>query len=213
MRRLPCSPSHEALMSGAYSDLRKVARSLALASLFDQPAERDMICDLLHLGLELEKIKEIASEPMLAMIRMQWWADLFTSETGPTEAADFAKRLYHHKDLSNDDVLAVIQQTQDSLQSPQAYVAWPQIFHLIVKANGWQIEAQITQTLGQNFAKFYLKSRMLNFFTHDLFKHKLQVMINQTIHIRSLSHLLFEKYVDQNLQLDIVKFEKCTNFL
>ena len=142
-------------MSGAYSDLRKVARSLALASLFDQPAERDMICDLLHLGLELEKIKEIASEPMLAMIRMQWWADLFTSETGPTEAADFAKRLYHHKDLSNDDVLAVIQQTQDSLQSPQAYVAWPQIFHLIVKANGWQIEAQITQTLGQNFAKFY----------------------------------------------------------
>ena len=142
-------------MSEPYTQLRKRARSLALATLFDKPAQRDMICDLLLLGLELEKIRAIASEPMLAMIRMQWWYDLFANQTLSAEASDFAYRLYHDEKISNNALLALIEETQGSLQTEQAYVAWPKLYQLIAQANGWQIEPDLLTRLGQNFAKFY----------------------------------------------------------
>lgn len=142
-------------MSAPYQELRERARSLALATLFDKPQERDIICDLIQLGLELEKIIEIASEPMLAMIRMQWWVDLFDAEAPQKEAPDFAKRLYHNAALAKADLLEIVQTTQDSLQSPQPHVAWDAIFRHIAKANGWQIKADILNQIGQNLGTLY----------------------------------------------------------
>lgn len=142
-------------MSQPYQELRIRARSLALASLFDKPDERDIICDLIQLGLELEKIIEIASEPMLAMIRMQWWVDLFDAETPLNEAPDFAKRLHHYPQPAKADLLEIVQLTQDSLQSPAPHVAWDAIFRHISKANGWHIEEAILNQIGENLGTLY----------------------------------------------------------
>lgn len=147
---LPSTPSAQ-----AYHELRALARALALATLFDKPEARSHTCDLLQLGLELEKITDIASEPMLAMIRMQWWADLFSHTQAPHEAPDFAKRLYANPAIANHDMLAVIQATQDSLQLPQAATSWDKLFCLISVANGWQIEESVLLRLGQNFGALY----------------------------------------------------------
>ena len=142
-------------MSSAYHDLRENARALALATLFDKAHERDVICDLLQLGLELEKILEIASEPMLAMIRMQWWVDLFDSETLSDEAPYFAQRLYHSQAVSKPDILAILHKTQDSLQSPQPQMAWDVLFTVIAKSNGWHIDNSVMTQLGRNLGVLY----------------------------------------------------------
>ena len=142
-------------MSQSYRELRDRARSLALATLFDKATARDRSCDLLQLGLELEKIIEIASEPMLAMIRMQYWSDLFENTSMPPETAAFVKRLAEDTGLPNSDILEIIQQTQTSLQSPTPSVAWDVIFTVMAKANHWQIDTPILTQLGRNIGALY----------------------------------------------------------
>ena len=142
-------------MSASYRELRTCARSLALATIFDKPHQRDMICDLLQLALELEKIIEIASEPMLAMIRMQWWVDLFEAPTIISEAPDFARRLHENPAIKSADVLAILHHTQDSLQSPQPAVAWDKAFYAIASSNDWEIEQAIMARLGRNLGALY----------------------------------------------------------
>lgn len=142
-------------MSQSYRELRDRARSLALATLFDSASARDISCDLLQLGLELEKIIEIASEPMLAMIRMQWWAELFDNPVMPPETAEFVKRLAQYDSLPKEALLSIIQQTQDSLQTPTPSVAWDNIFIVMAKANGWHIETAILSQLGRNIGALY----------------------------------------------------------
>ena len=142
-------------MSQSYRELRDRARSLALATLFDSASARDISCDLLQLGLELEKIIEIASEPMLAMIRMQWWAELFDNPVIPPETAEFVKRLAQYDSLPKEALLSIIQQTQDSLQTPTPSVAWDNIFIVMAKANGWHIETAILSQLGRNIGALY----------------------------------------------------------
>ncbi|MGC6517933.1 MAG: hypothetical protein ACON49_07925 [Candidatus Puniceispirillaceae bacterium] len=143
------------MASDAYSQLRAHARSLALTTIFDKPHERDIICDLLQLGLELEKIKEIASEPMLAMIRMQWWYDLFEAGTLPHEAPDFAKRLYDNNAITKADLLHIVQTSRDSLQTPIPEVSWETLFIVIAKSNDWQISVTCLRQMGRNFAALY----------------------------------------------------------
>lgn len=142
-------------MTQAYQELRETARALALATLFDKPDERDVICDLLQLGLELEKILEIASEPMLAMIRMQWWVDLFDNADLSDEAPEFAKRLYLSELVAKQDILTILHQTQDSLQSPEPKMAWDVLFTVIARSNGWQIDEEIMKLLGRNLGALY----------------------------------------------------------
>lgn len=143
------------ITSTPYADLRQRARALALATLFDKPQSRDNICDLLQLGLELEKIIDIASEPMLAMIRMQWWCDMFDATSPPQEAPDFAIRLYHNQSVDNQALCAFVQLVQETLQSPEPHMRWDQLFTLLVEANNWDIELSVMQQLGRNFGALY----------------------------------------------------------
>ena len=139
-----------------YSDLRQRARALALATLFDKPQARDNICDLLQLGLELEKILEIASEPMLAMIRMQWWCDMFESMTPPQEAPDFAIRLYRNQAVENQSLSAFVRSVQETLQSPEPHMLWGHLFTLLTESNSWDIDRSVMQQLGLNFGALYI---------------------------------------------------------
>ena len=142
-------------MSDPYQDLRNRARSLALATLFDAPDERDIICDLMQLGLELEKIIEIASEPMLAIIRIQWWYDILVGDGALREAPDFVKRLKQYPSLGQDELAAIIQETQDSLQTPDPKVAWDKLFIALAAANGWQVKEDVLCQLGHNLGTLY----------------------------------------------------------
>ena len=54
---------------------------------------------------------------MLAMIRMQWWCDMFESMTPPQEAPDFAIRLYRNQAVENQSLSAFVRAVQETLQS------------------------------------------------------------------------------------------------
>ena len=62
-------------MSGGWQALRETDRDLALALLFAPAASRDLIADRLSLAIEAETAMKLASEPMLAAIRLQWWVE------------------------------------------------------------------------------------------------------------------------------------------
>ena len=142
-------------MSTPYQELHERARALALTVIFDKPEERDVICDILQLGLELEKIIEIASEPMLAMIRMQWWLDLIAKSDGEDDISPLAQRLKKRFGDNHHLLVSALQNTQDSLQTPAHYVDWPSLFTVIDTQLAWQADPQMIAQLGRNMAALY----------------------------------------------------------
>ena len=86
---------------------------------------------------------------------MQWWVDLFDNASLSDEAPDFAKRLYNASAIPMNDILSIVQQTQDSLQSPNPEMAWDRLFIVMARANGWQIEEVVLRQLGQNLGALY----------------------------------------------------------
>ena len=78
-------------MSRAWPSLREADRELALALLFSPAKTRDILADRLNLALECESAIHIASEPMLAAIRLQWWVEAI--ETGRHEQVPLMLRL------------------------------------------------------------------------------------------------------------------------
>jgi len=67
-------------MSAGWLALREADRDLALALLFTPRHHRENLADRLNLALECEAAVRVASEPMLAAIRLQWWVEAI--ETG-----------------------------------------------------------------------------------------------------------------------------------
>ena len=76
--RRACRP----VMSGGWRALRETDRDLALALLFAPVASRDLIADRLSLAMEAETAMKLASEPMLAAIRLQWWVEAIQNPSG-----------------------------------------------------------------------------------------------------------------------------------
>ena len=75
----------------AYNSLRQHAPRLALALLFQPERQKATLSTLLLLGLEFDRIAAQVSEPMLAMIRLQWWQDQL--DTGDGSASPLAAHL------------------------------------------------------------------------------------------------------------------------
>ena len=142
-------------MSASYQELHKRARALAFTVIFDKPEERDVICDILQLGLELEKIIEIASEPMLAMIRMQWWLDLISNADKADDISPLAYRLSMRFGDNHQKLITALQNTQDSLQTPSHYVDWPSLLIALDDHLGWHADRQMLAQLGKNMAALY----------------------------------------------------------
>ena len=142
-------------MSASYQELRGSARALALTLIFDKSSERDLISDVLLLGLELEKIRDLASEPMIAMIRLQWWRDLLETGALPQGAPPLASRLIEHDTIDKPALIAAIEETQAALQMPPAAVSWEHLFLAINKSVGWHYDDAVMSQIGQNMTALY----------------------------------------------------------
>ena len=86
---------------------------------------------------------------------MQWWVDLFDNASLSDKAPDFAKRLYNALAIATNDILSIVQETQDSLQSPNPEMAWARLFIVMANANSWQIDETIMKQLGRNLGALY----------------------------------------------------------
>ena len=105
-------------MSGGWQALRETDRDLALALLFAPAASRDLIADRLSLAIEAETAMKLASEPMLAAIRLQWWVEVIQNVSG--ESVPLMERLLGHLDrgsLASADLVAQMELWQDRLST------------------------------------------------------------------------------------------------
>ena len=83
-------------MSAGWQALRATDRDLALALLFAPGASRELIADRMSLAIEAETALKLASEPMLAAIRLQWWVEAI--EQGSGGPVPLMQRLQRHLD-------------------------------------------------------------------------------------------------------------------
>ena len=122
-------------MSGAWPALREADRDLALALLFAPRRTRDLFADRLSLALECEAAIRVASEPMLAAIRLQWWVEAI--ESGRHEQVPLMLRLWHRIEAGEADAAGLIDQVglwQDRLASAPEDLGgcWAACFAMLV---------------------------------------------------------------------------------
>ena len=63
----------------SWKSLRSNAPLLSYSLLFQNVEQRQLLADILSLGLEFDFILAQASEPMLALIRLKWWEEKIKS--------------------------------------------------------------------------------------------------------------------------------------
>ena len=105
-------------MSSGWQALRETDRDLSLALLFAPAASRDPIADRLSLAIEAETAMKLASEPMLAAVRLQWWVEAIQNSSG--DSVPLMGRLLGHLDrgsLASADLVAQMGLWQDRLST------------------------------------------------------------------------------------------------
>ena len=80
-----------------------------LTVLFAPPAKRDALLSLYALNHELARAREVASEPTLALIRLQWWREVVEGAVRHHVVATPLKAAIEAGSLSRNDLLAVIE--------------------------------------------------------------------------------------------------------
>ncbi|MEK9937054.1 MAG: hypothetical protein VW619_11520 [Rhodobiaceae bacterium] len=121
-------------MSGSWPALRDSDRDLALCLLFSPASMRPLLADRLSLALEAENSLRVASEPMLAAIRLQWWVEAI--EAGRDENVPLMRRLLAHLDaghMDQCDLLAQLAIWQDRLADDRisAAACWQRLFVML----------------------------------------------------------------------------------
>ena len=104
-------------MTEGWRNLRNTDRDLAFCLLFASAPRRDLLADRLILAHEAESAIHVASDSLLAAIRLQWWCDAL--ETRRHENVPLTMRLLSHIDagrLTVEDITMQLALWQDRLQ-------------------------------------------------------------------------------------------------
>ena len=118
----------------AYNSLRQHAPRLALALLFQPERQKATLSTLLLLGLEFDRIAAQVSEPMLAMIRLQWWQEqLDTDDESAGLLAAHLRYQLQSGELTAEDISSLLACWMRSIKlgisdSPDN---WAKLFHLM----------------------------------------------------------------------------------
>lgn len=122
-------------MNGGWQALRAGERDIAFCLLFAPAVSRDLIADRLHLAVETENAIRLASEPMLAAIRLQWWVEAI--EMQRHESVPLMQRLISHIDanrVSAEDLSRQVGLWQDRLTTAPEDVGscWGEMFAMML---------------------------------------------------------------------------------
>jgi NADH dehydrogenase [ubiquinone] 1 alpha subcomplex assembly factor 6 len=67
--------THESPANETFDEVRRHDRDRFLATLWAPPAARDSLLALLAFNLDIARLRETVSQPMLGRIRLQWWRE------------------------------------------------------------------------------------------------------------------------------------------
>jgi hypothetical protein len=99
----------------SWKSLRINAPLLSYSLLFQNVQQRELLADILSLGLEFDFILAQASEPILALIRLKWWEEQINSPV-KADSLPLLSQLNSHISagyLSRSQVVGLIQRWQD----------------------------------------------------------------------------------------------------
>ena len=94
-----------------------------LTALFAPPERRDALLTLYAFNHELARAREVASEPALALIRLQWWREVVEGETKRHEVASPLSAAIAAGALNPADLLAVIEAREAEVHGDFATLA------------------------------------------------------------------------------------------
>src|ERR1700753_2441141 len=79
-----------------------------LTALFAPPERREALLTLYAFNHEIARAREVASQPLLALIRLQWWREVVEGEAKPHEVATPLSEALAEGRLARADLLALI---------------------------------------------------------------------------------------------------------
>src|ERR1700735_1584194 len=113
-------PRHHRSMNDAIASLvRRHDPDRFLTALFAPPRHRDALLTLYAFNHELARAREVASEPPLALIRLQWWREVVEGEPKRHEVASPLLAAITAGALRRADLLAIIE-----ARETEAYAAF-----------------------------------------------------------------------------------------
>ena len=137
-----------------YKSLRQHAPRLALALLFQPERQKATLSTLLLLGLEFDRIAVQVSEPMLAMIRLQWWQDqLDTDGESASPLSAHLKQQLTFGELTAEDISCLIACWRQSIQLGMSDSAdnWAQLIYLMSLKVGLE-RPELAKEIGRSIA-------------------------------------------------------------
>ncbi|MCW3475733.1 phytoene/squalene synthase family protein [Limobrevibacterium gyesilva] len=120
---MPTKPSPE--LSPLATLVRRHDPDRFLTALFAPPARREALFLLYAFNHELARAREVASEPMLALIRLQWWREVVEGERRRHEVAGPLGEALDAGVLDRDDLLTMIEGREAEAEpSVPSLAAW-----------------------------------------------------------------------------------------
>jgi 15-cis-phytoene synthase len=111
-----------------------------LTALFAPPAKRDALLTLYAFNHELARAREVASEPPLALIRLQWWREVVEGARRRHEVAEPLTAALEEGSLDRRDLLALTEareiEAEPALETQQAWQ-----HYLLTNAGGLAVAA------------------------------------------------------------------------
>ena len=101
-------PAPSALLSPWAETVRRHDPDRFLTALFAPPPKRDTLLLLYAFNHELARAREVVSEPMLALIRLQWWREVIEGERKRHELATPLSDALDLGQLDRGDLLAML---------------------------------------------------------------------------------------------------------
>ena len=131
----------------SYIEVRELFPRLSLCLLFSPAFQRSILADILLFLHALDHSLDVASEPMLARIRLQWWREALTNL--PPSAPPLASRLHAHIQatiITADNLTTLISHAETACASshPEARAAyWQAGICLMAQITGIEPDAHV----------------------------------------------------------------------
>ncbi len=139
----------------SWKSLRENAPLLSYSLLFQNLQQREVLADILSLGLEFDFILAQASEPMLALIRLKWWEEQIAN-SAKGDSLPLLGQINSHiaaGSLRRAQVISLLERWQDYAESdPQnsqntGQKCWSEILAICAHLCGFE-DDKLTQEIG-----------------------------------------------------------------
>jgi len=117
------SPRHAAAMTSLAEMVRRADPDRYFCALFAPAQHREALFTLAAFNHELARAQEVAREPTLALIRLQWWREVVEGAPKRHEVATPLRQLLESRAVAPPALLSMIESREDAVTAPAPTIA------------------------------------------------------------------------------------------